>query len=310
MAGRVTVFGASGFVGQNLLVELSSSDVEINAVDIKPLNVKTSKNLVFIGADILDEQHMLDVTRDVDIIVHLATSSLRTSLHNPRRNVRINVEGMINILEAARKNDVRKIIYSSASSVYGIPKYLPVDEEHPKNPTTVYGVTKYTGESLIRVYHSLYGIDYFIFRFTNVYGPYQYPESGGIIPVVMSRILNGDEVIIYGDGSQSRDFVYVGDLVRLIREVIENKTIKNETVNAGTGKNTTILDVVEYCGKVLNLKPKIVFKEREGGERKAFQADMRKCKKIFGWIPSIPLEVGLRKTAIWIKDYMKSKAVL
>lgn len=297
---RITIFGASGFIGQNLVDELSGTDIEVIATDIR--RVKMPKNVKFIGADILDPVHVEKLVSGADVIVHLAASTLRTSLKNPKRNVRINMDGMINILEAARKYDVTKMIYSSASSVYGVPQYLPVDEEHPKLPTTVYGVCKYAGEHFLRVYHQLYGLNYFIFRFTNVYGPKQHPDTGGLVPVVLTKLHNRQAIDVYGDGSQTRDFVYVGDVVNFILRATGKMDKRNEIINLGSGKSTSVREVIDICAKAMGVKPKINFKPQEGGERKNFKADLSRCKKIFGAIPATPLDLGIEKTVKWLKS--------
>ena len=299
---EVLVFGASGFVGQNVVKVLAESGFNVTATDIIPMNIGDIENVNFIAADLLDQQHVDKLVKNKDIIIHLATSNLRTSLSNPRRNIKINVQGTMNILEAARENDVKKVIYSSASSIYGIPEYLPVDELHPKMPATVYGIGKYTGEHLLRVYQELYDLDYFVLRFTNVYGPYQFPATGGLIPVVLSKIINDEEVTIFGEGSQTRDFVYVGDLVNSISQIVTNADLKNEIVNAGSGTNTSILEAVEACGSVLGKKPNIIFKPQEGGERKEFKASIEKFESLFNFVPSTTLESGLKKTSEWIKS--------
>jgi UDP-glucose 4-epimerase len=242
------------------------------------------------------------IIKECDVIVHLAASTLRTSLVNPKRTVNINVSGTMNILEAARNHGVKKVIYSSASSVYGIPQYLPVDEDHPKNPTTVYGVSKLSCEHLLRVYNTLYGMSYLIFRFTNVYGPRQRVETGGLIPVVLTRMLKGEEIFVYGDGSQTRDFVYVEDVVNMITQAVLNEEFKNETFNLGSGKQTSIIDVINGCSSILKIQPKLIHKPEEGGERKGFQADMNKCMKSFGVIPDTPVDEGIRETANWISE--------
>jgi UDP-glucose 4-epimerase len=298
----VTVFGASGFIGQNVVNRLGTLDLRVRATDIRPMAIATPNNTEFISADILDDQHVSELVEGADVIVHLAVSNLRTSLRNPKRNVKINVQGTLNIFDAARKANVRKVIYPSASSTYGTPRYMPVDEEHPKYPTTVYGVTKYMGEHLLRVYQELYGLSYFVFRFTNVYGPYQGPDTGGLVPATMARIVNQEPVTIYGDGSQTRDFVYVGDLADLIQRVVIDDTLKNRVVNAGSGVQTSIADVVQACGRVLGVQPRITHKPQEGGERGLFEADMTLCRTLFGGLPSTPLEDGLRRTAAWFTE--------
>lgn len=295
----VTVFGASGFIGHNVVQRLGEADVTVRATDIRPMNIPAPKNTQFISADILDDQHVAELVEGADVVIHLAVSNLRTSLRNPKRNVKINVQGTLNIFEAAKKAGVRKVIYPSASSTYGAPKYTPVDEEHPKYPTTIYGVTKYMGEHLLRVYQELHGLNYMAFRFTNVYGPWQGPDTGGLVPATMARILKEEPVVIFGDGSQTRDFVYVGDLADLIHKAVVTPSLQNTVVNAGSGVQTSIADVVKACGRVLGMTPAITYKPQEGGERGLFEADMRRCRELFGQLPGTPLEEGLRQTAEW-----------
>tara|TARA_B100001250_G_scaffold213427_1_gene183059 strand:- start:13054 stop:13965 length:912 start_codon:yes stop_codon:yes gene_type:complete len=298
---KIVVFGASGFVGQNVVEYLSGLNLDVVATDIMPTTNSNFNNVKFIATDLLDEQHVDEMISGADVVVHLATSNLRTSLKNPKRNIKINVQGTMNILESSKKHNVKKVIYSSASSIYGVPEYLPVDENHPKKPATVYGIGKYTGEHLLRVYNELYGLNYFVLRFTNVYGPYQHPDTGGLIPVVLSKIIKNDEVTVFGDGSQTRDFVYVNDLVEAIGKIIEREDLSNEIVNAGSGTNSTILEAVKACGSALGIEPNIVFKPQEGGERKEFKASLIKFEELFGFTPETSLEDGLKKTSEWIK---------
>jgi len=298
---KIVIFGASGFVGQNIARGLSKSGHEIIAADISESKFEKIEKITYITNDILDSKNVDKIIEGAEVVIHLATSTLRTSLKDPKLNIKINVGGMMNILESCRHFGVKKVIYSSASSIYGIPEYLPVDESHPKYPTTVYGIGKYSGEHLLRVYQQLYGLNYFVLRFTNVFGPYQHPDTGGLIPVVLSKILNGDNVTIFGDGSQTRDFVYVGDIVEMVKMIIPDDH-KNMIVNAGSGTNTSILEAVMKCGEVLDIQPKIEYKEQEGGERKGFQADMSLNQKLFGDSFRTSFESGLLSTSEWIKD--------
>jgi UDP-glucose 4-epimerase len=145
-------------------------------------------NAEFIPADLLDFDQVARVVKGSDIVVHLAASPLPVSIEKPRFNARINIEGSLNIMDAARENGVQKIIFSSASSLIGDVKYNPVDENHPATPKTPYGVAKYAIEHYLRVYQELYGLNYLIFRFYNIYGPWQYPESGALIPMVYRKL--------------------------------------------------------------------------------------------------------------------------
>jgi len=296
---KVVVFGGGGFVGQNVVRRFLDEGFDVTAADIAANDLPEAVR--FVETDITDPQQAARAVEGADYVLHHAVSNLRTGREDPVKNIQVNVWGTTNILEACRKHDVKKIIYSSASSVYGTPEYRPVDEKHPKRPTTVYGTTKYAGEHICEDYNRTYGQDYFVFRFTGVYGPHQHPRTGGLVPMVLSRMLKGEEVTIFGTGSQTRDFVYVGDLSTLILKAVNDDNVKNDVVNAGTGVETSIKEVVDTCAKVLDLTPNIVHKEVEQGERKGFQADMTKCGAILGWVPDTPLEAGLTKTAEWVR---------
>lgn len=296
---KILVTGAGGFVGANVVPRLAEQGFDCLGLDLH--RGELEEKFPMIQGDILDENHLDRVLENVSIIVHLAVSNLRTSIKNPKRNVKINVNGTLNILEAARERGVGKIVYASASSVYGTPRYVPVDEDHPKFPTTVYGITKYASEHLLRVYHRLYGLDYFILRFTNVYGPKQHLSTGGLVPVALNKIHAGETMQVYGDGSQTRDFVYVGDLARMIVDIVSDEEKKNMIVNAGTGKEVSILQVIETCGRVLGIEPELEFKKQEAGERKRFCADETRCREAFGYAPDTSLQEGIELTADWFR---------
>lgn len=295
---KALVTGAGGFIGANVVEMLTNRGLECLGFDIR--RGMLDRRFPLVGGDILDESHLSRVLDDIEIIVHLAASSLRTSVKNPKRNVQINVDGTLSVLEAARKHGVRKVVYASASSVYGTPQYTPVDEGHPKLPKTIYGVTKYAGEHLLRVYHELHGIDYFTFRFTNVYGPKQHPSTGGLVPVVLTRMHEGKPAFVFGDGMQTRDFVFVGDIVHFVARAVEESDKANETINLGSGIQTAIIDVIKLCADVLGVEPVIEYKQQESGERRGFQADVSRCRKIFGEAPDTHFHEGLRHTAEWL----------
>lgn len=302
---KILVTGAGGFVGANVAFALSDNKIDCLGIDLNQGGLE--KGIHFIKCDILDEDHLDKIFKGVDIVVHMAVSDRRTSLTNPKLNVRVNINGTLNILEAAVKHGIKKIIYLSASSVYGTPKYSPVKEDHPKDPTTVYGVSKFAGEELIRVYQKLHNIDYFILRLTNVFGPRQYPYTKMLIPVVLDRIHKKETIVIYGDGTQTRDFVYVGDVSRLVIDVINDEKKKNTEVNIGTGEQTSILEVIKTCGEVTGIEPVIEFKEQEAGERAAFCADMTRCKEVFGYIPDTRLKDGMLPTVQWFNSHIWEK---
>ncbi len=293
---EIIVFGSSGFIGRNLINKFLEEKVKVLASDLQ--GRKT--NVPFLKADILDFTEVENVVKGSKTIIHLAADSLTNSLKNPRKNAQINIIGTLNILEAARKHDVERIIFSSASSVVGEVKYNPVDEKHPCKPKTPYAVAKYAIENYLRVYNEIYGMNYIIFRFFNVYGPYQTPETGGLIPNVIYKIIKNKEIPVYGDGSAVRDYIYVEDVVNfLFKATTLPKT--NFIVNLGTGKGATVKEVINTCSKVIGKKPKISWKPKRPGEIDNFTADTSKLVKYFKEKPKTSLEKGIQKTYEWLK---------
>ncbi|MCK4526056.1 NAD-dependent epimerase/dehydratase family protein [candidate division WOR-3 bacterium] len=293
---KIAVFGASGFVGRNVIETLKEANMEIIVSDIKEVK---NGGVDFIKADLLNYNEVSKVVKGSDIVVHLAASPLPISIEKPKLNARINIEGTLNIMDAAREHGIDKIIFSSASSLVGDVKNNLVDERHPCSPKTPYAVAKYAIEHYLRVYQELYGLDYLVFRFFNIYGQYQYPESGGLIPMVYRKLTTEGSFNVFGDGSQTRDFVYVGDVAKFYLKAIK-KDIKNEVVNLGTGKGATIKEVVKVSGEVLGIEPKINYLPLRAGEIGNFVADTGKLKKLFGSVPETELWDGLRETFEWL----------
>jgi len=293
---KVAVFGASGFVGRNIIEALKRESIDVVASDLQPLD---DDEVEFIKADILDYEQVLNVVKDCDNVVHLAASPLNMSIEKPKLSTRINVEGSLNIMDAARQNEIDKIIFSSASSLIGEVKYNPVDEKHPATPKTPYGVSKLAVEHYLRVYQEIYSLDFLVFRFFNIYGPWQYPESGALIPLLYKKLKSDGSFNLFGDGRQTRDFVYIEDLADFYVKAVKND-IKNEVVNLGTGKGTTTKEVVETTGEILGIEPKINYLPERPGEIDNFIADTGKLRELFSEVPGTSLKNGLEKTLNWL----------
>jgi len=293
---RVLVLGAAGFVGRNIINALQQADIDFIASDV--VNSPFGEDVDYMRIDITDRETVFDAMENVDYVFHLSAHPLPASIKDPATDAKINILGSLNVMEAAKEKGVKKIIFSSASSIMGDVIQNPVSEEHPCKPKTPYAVAKLCVEQYLRVYQELYGLNYVVFRFFNVYGPYQYPESGALIPVVMSRIIRGEEVFIFGDGSIARDFIYVGDIAEFYIKSIQ-KNIKNEIFNMGTGRLTTIKKIIELIAETVGKEPKIIYKPARPGEITNFSADVSKLEKFFGKVPSTSLEEGLKKTYEW-----------
>jgi UDP-glucose 4-epimerase len=301
---NIAVFGASGFVGRNILDELEGTAHTVLACDVEPFE-PSQENATFRGVDITDEAAVTDVVSKVDAVAHLAAHPLPASTEDPKLNAKINIVGTLNILDAAREHDIEKVFFSSASSLVGEVETVPVPEDLPAHPQSPYGVSKHAIEEYLEVYQDLYDLDYLVFRFFNVYGPYQPPESGALVPVVMSRLHQDKGVFVTGDGSQTRDFIYVRDITKLIVEGLEDD-VKNEVVNMGRGVETEILEAIHAIADVVDMNPEIDRKPERPDEIDDFYADMSKCKELFGTVPDTDFQTGLERTYEWLRAEIDS----
>jgi len=291
---HVAVFGAAGFVGRALLRRLDQQGLASTAIDVVPDPFGGSRP--YVQADVLDRPRIEQALRGCNAVVHLAAHSLTASLADPRTNAKVNVEGSLSIFDAARAQGISRIVFSSASSLYGTPRYNPVDEEHSVDPQTPYGVAKFAVEQYLRVYERLFKIEPVVFRFFNVYGPGQTPQSGALIPVVLDKVRRGEPVTIFGDGSAARDFIFVEDVAEMLVRAATGPS-RTGVYNLGTGRLATVQEVVDLCAKVAGRPAVVERKPPRPGEITNFSADTRKLHKTFGELPFLPLEEGLRRTA-------------
>ena len=307
---RVAVFGAAGFIGKNLIRALQERGMEFIAADIA--ESPFSRDVNYTQVDILNPNKVEEVVSWAGtdgVVVHLAASPLSASWEDMKTNMRVNIEGTLNIMEACRKHRIQKMIFSSASSIIGkvrYPKgrnYAVVDEEHPCTPMTPYAITKKACEDYLRIYHNKYNnFNYLIFRFFNVYGPEQ---RAGVVPSVYRTLKKGETFTIYGerDNPPIRDFIYVGDVVKFIINGIKREDVKNEVVNLGTGVPTTIEALVKISAEILNVEARIAYAPPKPGEIGNFIADLKKLKRLFGEKPKTNLENGLQKTFEWMEKF-------
>lgn len=300
---KVSVFGASGFVGRNMIKALINENCEIVASDIRE---DVIEGIQIHPANILEYNQVERIVQDSDYIIHLAASSLPYSLKNPTINAQINIVGTLNIMDAAKEYGIKKMIFSSASSIVGDVNKSPVDEAHPCSPKTPYGVSKYAIENYLRVYNDIFNLNYIVFRFFNIYGPWQLPDSGALIPMIYNKLKNTGTFDILGDGTQVRDYVYVGDIADFIIKGIKSENINNEIFNMGTGTGTTIKRVIETAADILNISPKINYLPPRPGEIGNFVADTTKMRRLFGSAPGTNLKTGLSQTYKWLDSYYDS----
>lgn len=292
---QVAVFGAAGFVGRNLVPELVKKGHDVKCFDV----VKSKELEKLFVIDITNFSAVEKALKDCEAVIDLAAAPLIASIPNPLTDVQTNILGNVNIFEASKRNRVRVVVFSSASSVYGEGRGA-IKEDHPCVPKTPYAVSKLACEHYLRVFNELYGLNYAAFRFYNVYGPFQPPGSGRLIPNLLDNISQGKQIQIFGDGSQIRDFIYVGDVCEyIIRAISSNPS--NSVFNLGTGKPARVIDIVHACGRVTGIPPKIEHLPPRSGEISDFWADITKLVSVYGALGFKTLEEGLELTWSWHK---------
>lgn len=302
---QVLVTGGAGFIGSNIVDELIKNGHQVIVVDNLSSGKKENLNetAVFYKMDIRDDK--LDrVFKDHNIthvIHHSAQIDVQKSVEEPIFDAENNISGTINLLENCRNYEVEKIIYASSAAVYGEPDYLPIDEEHPVKAMSPYGISKYTPELYIKMYSKLYNIKYSIFRYANVYGPRQDPKGeGGVISIFVDKMLAGEKPVIFGDGKQTRDFIYVNDIVKA--NIMALNKGDNILVNISTESRESVNDLVKYLNEILETNIDAVCKNARKGDILHSSLKNKKAEQLLGWSPDYDLKAGLEQT---VKYYRK-----
>ena len=311
---RVLVTGAAGFIGSWTVEELVREGYYVVGVDdlsdgsLSRLNsVMGCRSFQFIKASVCDWETMMSICRDVDAVIHLAAKVSVEEAHlNPKLAFKVNVEGTLVLLEASRKGSVERFVYASSVAVYGEPRSLPVSEDHPLKPVNVYGATKAAAESLVHSYHTSYGLSTVALRYFNVYGPrMKRGYYAGVVAKFIERVLSNKPPVIFGDGNQTRDFIYVRDVVRA--NILALKSKCTGAFNIGTGVQTSINRLCNMILKLMgreDLKP--IYDKPRPGDVRFSQADIGRAVRELGWKPEYSLERGLRET---ISYYVKHSTV-
>jgi len=299
---KVLVTGGAGFIGSHIVDELIKEGYDVVIVDNLSTGFKKNINpkSKFYKVDIRDYKKLEKIfKREKPEIVnhHAAANNIMKSFIDPKTDAEINIIGTLNIIKASIKFNVNKIIYASSGGVsYGEPKQIPTKETHPINPIAPYGLSKYVAESYLKLFSDK--VNFTSLRYASVYGPRQNPKNEvGVISIFISRIINNKTPIINGDGKQTRDFIYVKDVIKANMIAIEKGD--NEVFNIGTQKETSIVELLNIIQNIMktNIKPK--FADKPLGEINRCCLDISKAKKILGWKPEYSLEEGLKETISW-----------
>jgi UDP-glucose 4-epimerase len=302
---KVLVTGGAGFVGTNLVLSLLNHGYDVKIFDDLSTGLEQNipKDAEFINASLLDTSNLNNAIKDCDVVVHLgARGSVPRSIKDPIATHNVNSSGTLNVLEAARSSGSH-YIFSSSSSVYGSNMSLPKSEDMVLRPLTPYAASKMSGEGLSLAYAKSYELPVSTFRFFNIFGPWQRPdhEYAAVLPKWISKCLKGNEIEVFGDGLQTRDFTYVGTVVNIILSCISKKILHPEPVNLAYGNNISLNQVLEIMK--LNFPTlKVRYLPPRKGDVLHSKNDPKLIKTLYPDITLDKFEVSLQKTIDWFKN--------
>ncbi|MGK2957159.1 MAG: NAD-dependent epimerase/dehydratase family protein [Acidimicrobiales bacterium] len=308
MSADLLVVGGAGFIGSALVRELATSH-KVRVLDDmstgKAVNVEGVANAELVVGSLLDRALVAETFKGIDVVFHLACLGVRHSIHSPELNHDVNATGTLQLLEAARAANISRFVYTSTSEVYGTATSVPMPEVHPTLPHTVYGGSKLAGEAYVRAYHCTYGMPTVVLRPFNAYGPRSHHEgdSGEVIPKFILRAMNGLSPLIFGDGTQTRDFTYVEDTARGIAAAATSQEAIGATINLGSGLEIPVSEladfVLEATGRT-DVKPE--HRPERPGDILRLLADSSLAVELLDWRPTVDLKTGISKLLAWHQE--------
>jgi UDP-glucose 4-epimerase len=303
---NILVTGGAGFIGSHLVDAYVAEGHHVVVVDDLSSGVKDNLNpkADFYQLDIRSQEiaqvfqrHSFDVVNH-----HAAQMDVRRSVADPKFDASVNVVGGLNIFESARQSGVKKIIFSSTGgAIYGEQDFFPADEEHPVRPLSPYGITKFVTEKYLYYYKEVHGIDHVVLRYANVYGPRQNPHGeAGVVAIFAKKMLQGESPVINGDGKQTRDYTYVGDVVKA--NLLALKYSGSNIFNIGTGIETDVTQLFRILQGLLNPACPEVHGPAKIGEQLRSVISSAKIRRELGWSPTVGFSEGLKMTAEFFKN--------
>lgn len=304
---KVLVTGGAGFIGSNVVDLYISKGHDVVVVD--DLSTGRFSNLnpaaSFYKMDIRSH-HIADIFEKEKpdcVNHHAAQMDVRRSVREPLFDSDVNILGSINLIENAIKHQVKRFIYiSSGGAVYGEPEYLPCDEDHPVNPICQYGASKHTVEHYLYIYQKMYGLEFVVLRYPNVYGPRQDPSGeAGVVAIFTGQMLAGKDLVINGDGEQQRDFVYVGDCARANLQALDSPN-GSSIYNLGSGVGTSINEIYRVLKEITGYELSHTNGPAKAGETRHIYLDAARANRELGWTQTVSLEEGLRHTVEYFQS--------
>jgi UDP-glucose 4-epimerase len=312
MSERCLVTGGAGFIGSHLVETLTNRGQRVRVFD--DLSTGLRENLAhvdpapeFVQGDLADAAAVVSAVSGAQLVFHLgALASVQRSVEDPHATHRVCATGTLNVLDAARKAGVRRVVYAGSSSAYGVPNGDVQMEDDPIRPLSPYAAAKLAGELYANAFAATYGLETAWVRFFNIFGPRQRADSpySGVIALFVATMTAGREPTVFGDGLQSRDFTYVTDAVQALIKASEAPGVSGRFYNIGTGRSITVLDLVAALNRQLGTRLAVRHAPSRAGDVRHSRADITRARRELGYEPAVPFEKGLRHTLDW---YAQSK---
>lgn len=303
------VTGGAGFIGSHLVDALVARGDSVRVLDDLATGRRENLNAEaeFVQGSVADAEAVARAVDDREVVFHLgALGAVARSVADPRASNDANVNGTLNVLTLARDAGVRRVVFASSSSVYGGAEIVPTPESAPLRPRSPYAITKLTGDWYTRVFAELYDLETVVLRYFNVFGPRQRPDStyAAVIPLFAAAMLAGESPIVHGDGTQSRDFTYVTDVVaaNLAAAVAPADRASGQPFNVAPGAGTSLLDLLDGLAQRIGVTPNPVFVESRPGDVHRSCADATAARDVLGWTPTVSMEDGLARYVDWIRS--------
>ena len=313
---RVVVTGGAGFVGSNIVRRLLDCGARVAVLDDfytgKEDNLPEGRpDLEVIRGSVTEFELVREVIGGAAAVIHEAARNIIVSTRNPREDYEVNIGGTLNVLLAARELGISRVVYASSASVYGNPRYLPINEDDATNMLSPYAVSKFAGENYCKAFYESYGLSTSVVRYSNVYGTLQRPDNPycGVIAKFFEAAMDGQPPRIHGDGEQTRDFTYIDDVVDATLEATFNSKAEGQVYNVGTGRETTINQLARAIIEITGAKVEPVYVDRRDIDNiRRRVVNIEKIRRELRWVPSFTIEKGLRRTYQWLMEHTKSKS--
>jgi UDP-glucose 4-epimerase len=301
------VTGGAGFIGSHLVEALTLAGRPVRVLDNFSTGLRANLDTIrpapeIVEGDLGDPEAVSRAVAGAGTVFHLgALASVQFSVENPAASHRVCATGTLNVLDAARRAGVRRVVYAASSSAYGIPAGDVQTEADPLRPLSPYAAAKLSGELYAEAFAATYGLETVRVRFFNIFGPRQRPDSpySGVIALFTAALTAGRSPTVFGDGLQSRDFTYVGDAVQSLVKAAAAPGVSGRVYNIGTGRSINLLELVDVLNRLLGKAVPIQFAPARAGDVRHSRADISRARKELGYEPAVPFEEGLQRTLEW-----------